>query len=273
MTPFLIRTFDVQKTQLSPLPASPNQGLLICETPPQGKEVIRVIREEKEVIRGFSQVIRTDSEVVRVIRGATNSRERPLLWEEVFLIHCYIYPLMGTVKRYRQLGLIDYQGNKHKTSLMDKGLIAMESVTTKSGRKKLMVPTRDGFVWLKERGFSISSDKEGSIEHNYWKRRLSAQFERMGYDVSLEVSLGHNRSVDLLVSSVGKQVCVEVETGKNSKEQMQANIAKGIEHADAVVLLLLHGQKVEVAGNQRVAVVGKERECLEAVRRFIGDEK
>jgi hypothetical protein len=273
LTPFLIRTFDVPKTQPSLLLASPDQGRLTFETPPKSKEVIRVIREEKKVIRGFSEVVRPESDVVRVIRRATNSRKKPLFWEEVFLIHCYIYPLMGTVKRYRQLGLIDYQGNKHKTSLVDKGLIAMEPVSTKGGRKKLMVPTRDGFAWLKGREFSTSSDKEGSIEHNYWKRRLSAQFERVEYDVSPEVSLGHNRSVDLLVSSDGGQVCIEVETGKNSKEQMQANIAKGVEHVGAVVLLLLHGKKMEVTGNPRVAVVGNEHECLEAVRRFLGDEK
>ena len=63
---------------------------------------------------------------------------------------------MGTVARYRELGLNRYQGNKHKNSLLKKGFIRIEPVPTSSARIKLMVPTRQGFMWLKSRGFTVN---------------------------------------------------------------------------------------------------------------------
>jgi len=265
MTPFLIRTFDV-KTDPPPVKR-------ITDRSRKREEGIRVVRNGKEDIRGFSEVLRADSDVVRVIRRTSNERRKPLFWEEVFLVHIYVSPMMGAVERYRKLGLNEYQGNKHRTSLLDKGLIAMESVALQRGRIKVMVPTRKGFSWLKERGFVTSSDKEGSIEHQYWKLRLRERFRGEGFAVEMEVPLGDNMAIDLVVTDGNRRVSVEVETGKNSCEQIKKNIAKGINHADGVVCLILNNRvsnkidaMVKVA---RAVVTADEGRCIEVVTQLL----
>jgi hypothetical protein len=265
LTPFLIKTFDVQKTQYL-LPD------ILGETPRKDEEVIRVIRDDKEVIRGFSQVIRADSEVVRVIREASKREGKPLLWEEVILIHIYTCPLMGTVERYRHLGLNDYQGNKHKTSLEEKGLIALEPVATSTGQKKLMVPTPKGFTWLHGRGFSCRSDRHGGMLHQYWKRRLRDRFLSEGWQVELEASLGKKQTCDLLVCNGQKKVSVEVETGTNTQEQIRTNIEKGLAATDGVVCLLLSGAKATDLEQPVVAITMDESACVQAVKKMLRGE-
>ena len=191
------------------------------------------------------------------------------------MIHVYMYPLMGAVERYGQLGLSAYQGHKHRTSLIDKGLVVLESVPTSTGRIKLMAPTAKGFDWLKRRGFSTGSDKVGGIEHQYWKRRLRDRFKQEGFGVEVEFRLEHNSAVDLLVIMGKRRVGVEVETGSNAYRQIQTNIEKCLARYDGVVSFVLHPAKAvrlkEIFADRRVAVVSDECGCLNAVKEFTGD--
>jgi len=180
--------------------------------------------------------------------------------------------LMETVERYNHLGVNRYQGHKVRTSLLEKDYIALQSVPTSSGRIKLMVPTEKGFGWLKERGFrSKRSDKEGGIPHRYWERRLKAHFEKQGFSAEVEVAIGNNRAVDLVVSDKKWSIGIESETAKNSYEQMAENIAKCLEHKlVGVVLFLLDPEKIEKVREriderqQKVAIVSDENRCFEA---------
>jgi len=248
LTPFLIRTYD----------------FLPQKDATKTSKVIRDVMMKDEDIRGFNEVIRAQSEVVRVIRQEAKGREAPLFWEEVFLVHIYVYPLMSTVKRYRQLGLNSYQGNKHKDSLLHKGFILLEPVPTPSGRIKLMVPTQKGFDWLKSRGFFTRCDKHGGLMHQYWKRRLHDQLQKRGYSTKLEANLGTG-SIDLLV---GGKVAVEIETGKNSYEQVFRNLQKS-DHVVAFILNAAMAKRLLSQTDQ--VVVSEERDCITEVMRLLGD--
>ena len=271
LTPFLIRTFDRHTKNRLPAAqteARPDQEIPSTD-PPKTEGVTRVTRKEEKLPGNFSPVTRAPREIVEVIRQASKRGQKQLLWEEIFLIHIYAHPLMGSIERYRQLGLNDYQGNRHRTSLVEKALVTMESVATSTGRNRLMVPTEKGFAWLNERGFTTHSDKEGSIQHQYWKRRLRDQFRRQELSVKTEVDIGGNRAIDLLVSDGKKQVGVEVETGKNTHEQMVSNIEKGLEFTEGVVCLILKDRVCEkvkaMVKEDRAAIVADESRCLDAV--------
>jgi hypothetical protein len=271
LKPFLIKTFHVSNV-IQPCDEQPS---LLQMTSIKQPEVIRDVRNDEEVIRGCSEVVRDDNDVIRVIRQASNRQGKALFWEEIFLVHIYTYPLMGAVERYRQLGLNSYQGNKHKTSLVEKKLISLEDARTSLGRNKLMVPTRKGFEWLYARGFESKSDKEGGMLHRYWKRRLRERFRTIGYATMLEKQIGGNRAIDLLVSDGLKKVSIEVETGNNGIEQVEKNIVKGQEYADAVVVFLLrdrHKEKLQQhAVPDSVSIVSTEQECINAVQQVLGD--
>jgi hypothetical protein len=248
MQPFLIKTYD-----------------LLQKTPNHQSQVIRVVRQEEEDISDFSEVLRDRSPVIQVIRRAANRRKKKLLWEEVFLVHTYLFPLIGTVERYKDLCLNSYQGNRIKESLVRKGLACLEPVPTSTGRKKLIVPTRKGFEWLKSRGFSTRSDKCGGILHQYWKRRLRDQFRNRRYRVEVEAKLPNNQAIDLLIAD---KVAVEIETGKNNYEQILKNSRK----SSQVVLFVLKESLVERLSKEIDAVVvSEERDCITEVMRLMGD--
>ena len=50
------------------------------------------------------------------------SAKRELIFEEVFLVHTFLFPIMGTVERFEHLGLNEYQGQRLRRVLVKKGL-------------------------------------------------------------------------------------------------------------------------------------------------------
>jgi len=244
-------------------------ALKTSETGSESRRVIRVDRVEGEVIRG----IKPENQVIRVLRKMTRRRKKPLLWEEVFLIHVYLFPLMGAVERYRNLNLNEYQGNKHRKSLLNRKLITLEAMPTPTGRLKLMVPTEQGFQWLKDRGFTAgASDKQGGILHNYWKRRLKQVFKKQEFSVKTEFSIGRKQSVDLMVSKGKRRIAIEIETGANPYEKIVGNIRKcfgfGFTKIVSFILDRAKAKRVRerVGGEKRVTVVSEGSLCIGAVR-------
>ena len=121
-----------------------------------GNEVPMAPMKVSESIEIHARVI-DESELSRipgeVLRHVRKKRGKPLTWEELFLCHIYTFPLMATLERYRHFGLNDYQGNKHRHSLLKSKLIAVQQVSTSTGRIRLLMPTEKGFQWLKEQDF------------------------------------------------------------------------------------------------------------------------
>lgn len=275
MTPFLVRSFHIPKRQPSMdelkermaklLPAPTGITESPVDTPDTGLDgcnrVILPVHERTQVIQVFME--------------KTTARKLALVWEEVFLAHAYLYPLMPTVERYVHLGINKFRGQRYRTSLLEKKLALLESVPTSTARIKLLVPTLLGFQWLKGRGFSAgASDKEGSLQHRYWKRRLWQMFSEGGFTAQLEVGIGAKQSVDLVVSNGGCQVAVEIETGINPYEQIARNVSKCVEHGfSGVVSLVLEAEKAarvrKVRGSDNILLIQRvtKREYDEAQRK------
>lgn len=249
--------------------------------PPATKEgEAAEVKEIEGSLPGFSEACRVlgeESRVLRVIRDMGKGRGKPLLWEEAFLIHICQYPLMATMERYRHLEIDKHQGHKHRNSLLGKGFIAIQPISTATARVKLMVPTETGFRWLKERGFSAgNSDKQGGFQHQYWGLRIREQFRKQGFSAELEVALGNNSAVDLVVCKGNKSVGVEIETGSNSYEQIAANIRKCVERYGCSVSFILDSSKAasvrKMAEGGRIAVVSDESMCISASIDFLLDK-
>ena len=286
LQPFLLQTFFIHKARKTSPSELKNRMAKLIPAPvdlkaEQDQSVLGKVKQaQKESSPAFSEVFQVPqrkSKVVRACRQIAKKRKKPLLWEEVLLINIYQHPLMATMERYNALGLDKHQGHRHRTSLLERDFIFIEPISTSSGRVKLMVPTEKGFQWLRKRGFSCKiSDKEGGILHRYWIRRLMGRFRKESFKVETEVEIGNQKTVDLVVSFNNRKVAVEVETGKNSYEQIMENIEK-CSVLDSVVSFNLDigkAEKVkELAKDKRVAVVCDENRCVEAVVKFLKERK
>ena len=282
LQPFLIQTFFVQKAKKPSVLELKNRmkKLLPALQDVKAEKDQQSCEKEKEAQIGgspvFSEVfhvLQRKSKVVQACRKIAKKRKKPLLWEEILLIHIYRHPLMATMERYNALGLDKHQGHRYRNSLLEKEFIAIESISTSSGRVKLMVPTEKGFQWLSERGFYCKvSDKEGGILHQYWKRRLAEKFRKEGFKAEEEVPIDGKKAVDLVVSGNGKRIAVEVETGKNSYQQIIANIEK-CSALDGVTSFILDAGKAEkvkaLISNNRAVIVSIENQCLESAIGFL----
>jgi len=281
LMPFLIKTFHMHKAKKSSACELKNRmaKLLPASQDSQANKAPKAPQKEREAqkagLPAFSEVIQApqrESKVVRACQQMAKGRKKTFLWEEILLIHIYLYPLMATMERYRNLGLDKHQGHKHRTSLLEKGFMAIEPVSTSSGRIKLMVLTEKGCQWLRKRGFYCRSfDREEGILHRYWKRRLLEKFRKEGFEVRDEVPIKNRKAVDLVVSCKGRKIAVEVETGKNSYQQIKANIEK-CSCFDSVVSFVLDAEKVKRVKkleSRKVVVANDELRCVEAVKGFL----
>jgi hypothetical protein len=295
LTPFLIKTFDVPTYKKLPIPKTRDRmkkqmvpkkdGCSGNPVPSQKEGRSQEISFKKAPNSGYQTISReirpcqNESKVVRAVRKTAKGKKSPLTWDEIFLIHIYLYPLMPTVRRYDDLKLNKHQGHKYRTSLLTNGFIFLESIPTSSGRIKLMILTEKGAEWLMKRGFysSKSSDKEGGILHQYWKGRLQEQFSEQGFSAQTEVSIGKNQTADLVVSGTDRRVSIEIETGKNGYAQIMGNISKGYACFDGVVSFVLDSKKAErirerIGVKQNTVVVTDEIGCFESVIQMLAGD-
>lgn len=295
LQPFLIRTFDLPKQnrfsiskgmKMEKLPTSQQrhhnkpikgfEGLLRVVTGDQ-KQAHRVVSDFtdlKPVLDGIGGVEGSEA-VVRACE-AVQRMGKWMIWEEIFLCHIYAYPLMPAMGRYKSLGISSYHGNKYKKLLAKRDFIQVQEVSTSKGRIKLMVPTQQGFDWLKNRGFgSGRSDTDGGMMHKYWIRRLRDQFERMRFSTDVEAHIGNQNRVDLQISKDGQEIGIEVETGRNDGLRVIGNIDKCVRHFGAVVVFMINPNRYkklkERCKDKRVAIVTDEAMCIFSVLKFMGD--
>ena len=137
--------------------------------------------------------------------------------EKIMLASIAGNPFWGTTKRYRKLGLNDYEGNKAKQALISKGLVNPVTVN----RLKLLELLDKGVSTLESQGIKIpKSRRYGSLEHQYWKHRVNQHYLAKGYKVEEE-----KHDIDLVISKEDRTIAVEIETGKSN---IRANITKAL---------------------------------------------
>ena len=137
-----------------------------------------------------------------------------------FLRDIVTHPFSHTTKRYQRLKLNPRRGNQFKQRILQTQLARQVQVTTDKGVLMLLELTRPGRERLK---LSPSNLASTSLEHRFWQDTLARRFSQAGYTVRLEVSLPTGGRIDLVAEKEGRQVAVEVETGKSN---VQANVAK-----------------------------------------------
>jgi DNA-binding MarR family transcriptional regulator len=142
--------------------------------------------------------------------------------ESAFLLDVAVYPFSGVVERYRRLDVSRRKGNAWKESLVAKGLIDRVEIPTRGGRITLMQPTESGRKLLAEHGHKVPDrSRWGSLEHEYWKRKVTERFTEAGYEAHQEVPV--NGFTDIIAEKAGRRVAIEIETGKSD---WRANLLK-----------------------------------------------
>ncbi|MDA2912530.1 DUF87 domain-containing protein [Acidobacteriia bacterium AH_259_A11_L15] len=154
----------------------------------------------------------------------------------------------GVAERYCRLNLSSYFGNKVCTVLLLKGLIEPVDISSGKGRVRLLWLTEKGKEALKNLGFEVPTRGRGGPEHEYWKEKVAQHLERRGYKVEMEKPVGGGKTIDLLAGKEGREVAIEIETGRSdAKENVQKCVRAGYE---TIVVLVTRRNLVHAIARQ-----------------------
>jgi energy-coupling factor transporter ATP-binding protein EcfA2 len=166
----------------------------------------------------------------RTDRSVASSDSEPIPPEEMmsreeirFLADVAARPLSTTVSRYHRLHLSRRRGNAIRQSLLTGSLIEAVPIATRSGQVVLYQLTDDGRSMCTSLGMDPGPRPRASLEHEYWVSRVAGYFEDHGFEVTRELFIRGNGTVDLLAERPGERVAVEIETGKSDVKE---NLAK-----------------------------------------------
>lgn len=152
------------------------------------------------------------------------------------LIDFFHHPLLQTTERYRRLGWNPRKGNALKNNLLKRALIQPIDITTKTGRIRLFDLTPMGKQLLREQGiYPEHAGRQGSLPHQFWCTQIKVQLEEMGYEVTIEFSLGEKKAIDLVAEKEGRRIALEIETGKSNTK---ANIDKCLQAGFTRIILI-----------------------------------
>ncbi|MBL1214698.1 MAG: ATP-binding protein [Ignavibacteriae bacterium] len=186
------------------------------------------IVEEKEI---------PQNEAARKISNGITSEEQILLKD------IYSNKLSGVVQRYKRLGWSRRKGNELKNSLVKKQLIDTEEIPTKSGRVIVLKLTREGKRICSEPITNLISDiREGGITHEYWKNKYAKILKDKGFDITFEKPIGEGKSVDVVATKNGRQIAIEVETGRSD---ILSNINKCLQANFDKIIVVAINEKIE----------------------------
>ena len=189
---------------------------------------IVTIDEEKEI---------PHSEDQRKIKTGITSNEQILLKD------IYSNKLSGVVERYKRLEWSRRKGNELKNSLLKKQFIDTEEIPTKSGRVIVLKLTREGKRICNEPIIKKSKDiREGGITHEYWKNKYAELLKSKGFDITFEKPIGEGKSVDVVATKNGKQIAIEVETGRSD---ILSNINKCLQANFDKIIVVAINEKIE----------------------------
>jgi len=163
--------------------------------------------------------------------------------EQILLKDIYSNKLSGVVERYKRLGWSRRKGNELKNSLLKKQFIDTEEIPTKSGRVIVLKLTREGKRICNEPIIKKSLDiREGGITHEYWKNKYAELLKSKGFDITFEKPIGEGKSVDVVATKKGKQIAIEVETGRSD---ILSNINKCIQAKFDKIIVVAINEKIE----------------------------
>lgn len=179
---------------------------------------------------GVIRLQRGLGELVRSLEGLVKRRDEEVVISDIekrFLEDIAKFPISGVVARYARLGMNRYQGNQIQNRLIEKKLVTWRGVSTKTGRLKVLVLTDAGKKAIPDVRVEKAFHKNESFEHGFAKTKVAEHYRAKGYKVTMEYKLPGGRSVDVVAEKNGKQIAIEVETGKsdalyNIKKDLEA---------------------------------------------------
>ena len=124
-------------------------------------------------------------------------------------------PLSTTVSRYNRLNLSRRKGNAIRQALAAAGLIEAVTIATRSGQVVLYQLTENGRTICESENIDPGLCHRESLEHRYWVKQASRQYEKQGYTIKCEHPIKGNGAVDILAQKGGRKIVIEVETGKS----------------------------------------------------------
>jgi DNA-binding MarR family transcriptional regulator len=143
------------------------------------------------------------------------------------------------------MGLSRHQGNTLQKSLILKGFITFRRVSSLKGRLKVLVLTDKGKDEIRDVKIEKIFNKNASWDHEYWKYRIGTHFKKKGYTVTYEYKIGKGKSVDVMAEKDGRQIAIEIETGKSDYVyNVKKNLDYGFE--EIIVAALDRGIKEKI---------------------------
>lgn len=140
--------------------------------------------------------------------------------ERNFLKDIAEHPLAVITERYARLGLSVHKGNDIKKGLLERKLIEQERIRVPDGAVTLLKATGKGRELLTSWGMDFKAfPHNGSLSHEFTKRRIAEEYMAKGYDVEEEYPLGGGKAIDLVCRKGGKELAIEIETGKSDVKE------------------------------------------------------
>ena len=161
--------------------------------------------------------------------------------EHALLLDIVDHPISYITKRYERLGWAPKTGNAVKDGLIAKGLTTFDAVPIPTGQVKILSLAPQGETYLAAQGVKRPHCRRGGAAHEYWRHVVAERLSACGFLVTREAPLGSGKAIDLLATKAGRNIYVEIETGRSD---LGANVEK---------CRRLPGTLVFFAINQKVA--------------------
>lgn len=166
-------------------------------------------------------------------------KEYPSASRERFLADIFLNPLSSVTQRYKRIGVYLQAGNQVKNDLIKNGFVRQKKIITKTGWVTLLELDAKGRMLLNDLGYNAKDETE-SIEHRFWKFKISEYYKNKGFEILVEQHI--NGKPDIIVISGNKKTAVEIETG--SSDYMK-NIERDRKLFDEVICIAVNKQVEE----------------------------
>jgi hypothetical protein len=137
--------------------------------------------------------------------------------------------------RYKRLNLSIRKGNNTKNQLIKQGLITPTTITSQNAWIRLFTITTKGKQQLTNLNITTPSPAEGSLEHQYWKQKITEHYTNLGYQTEQEHK-EKNHTVDIIATKEDENIAIEIETGKSNYAQNIINNLANKKHTTILIL-------------------------------------
>lgn len=159
-------------------------------------------------------VISAISPLDKQIKSKVENKRVTLTTQDMnFLRDIWQYPTSSITQRYHRLALNYRTGNNIQKFLFSLGLVFFVNLSSGKGKIKGLL--------LNDRGMETlgidpgKSRRHGGPEHRFWVTRIAEHLKANGYSTAIEVPVGKGKTIDIVAKRDGKQIALEIETGKS----------------------------------------------------------